>query len=99
MRLGRLGLVHPDRRAGRVGYRLRDEGDAEPGVDQFADAAGRCVFRTDVGTKPGAVCRVANTYVSVAALAVVELCFIVSPRVPPLDRRRRRRGARPRGRR
>ena len=99
MRLGRLGLVHPDRRPGRVGYRLRDEGDAEPGVDQFADAAGGCVFRTGRRDKPGAVCRVANTYVSVAALAVVELCFIVSPRVPPLDRRRRRRGARPRGRR
>lgn len=49
--------MHPDRRAGRGGYRLRNEGDAEPGVDQFADAAGAVCFEPDVGTKPGAVCR------------------------------------------
>jgi uncharacterized membrane protein len=57
----------------------------------------RRIAVAQTGYAAAALLCVANTYVSVAALAVVELCFIVSPRVPPLGRRRRRRGARPRG--
>jgi uncharacterized membrane protein len=47
------------------------------------------------GYAAAALLCVANTYVSVAALALVELYFIVSPRVPPLDKLWRRRGGRP----
>jgi hypothetical protein len=57
----------------------------------------RRIAVAQIGHAAAALLCVANTYVSVAALAVVELCFIVSQRVPPLGRRRRRRGARPRG--
>jgi hypothetical protein len=57
----------------------------------------RRIAVAQTGYAAAALLCVANTYVSVAALAVVELGFIVSPRVPPLDSRRRRRGARPRG--
>jgi len=56
MRLGRLGLVHPDRRPGRGGYRLRDEGDAEPGVDQFADAGSHAYQLVGkVARRPGVI--------------------------------------------
>ena len=56
----------------------------------------RRIAVAQTGYAAAALLCIANTYASVAALAVVELYFIVSPRMPLLDRVRRRSGAQPR---
>jgi hypothetical protein len=52
----------------------------------------RRIAVAQAGYAAAALICVANTYASVATLAVVELYFIVSPRVPTFDKLRRRSG-------